>query len=103
MALAMTTKHHLWLKRGTQELLKKDIPTALFCHSNAAIDVAYDPKLNGQSKHIDIAYLFTREQVDQRNVSVMYGPWEENLADICTKGMTRYVNDHLRSKIFGSK
>ena len=46
MALAMTTKHHLWLKRGTQELPKEDIPTALFCESNAAIDVAYNAKLN---------------------------------------------------------
>jgi len=63
MALAMMTKHHLWLKRGTQELLKKDIPTALFCDSNAAIDVAYNPKLNDRSKHIDIAYHFTREQI----------------------------------------
>jgi len=103
MALTMTTKHHLWLKRGTQELLKEDIPTALFCDSNAAIDVAYNPKLNDRSKHIDIAYHFTRKQIDQGNVSVMYVPSEENLADICTKGMTRYVNDHLCSKIFGSK
>jgi len=103
MALAMTTKHHLWLKRGTQELLKEDIPTALFCDSDAAIDVAYNPKLNDRSKHIDIAYQFTSEQIDQGNVSVMYVPSEENLADICTKGMTRYVNDHLCSKIFGLK
>jgi hypothetical protein len=55
MALAMTTKHHLWIKRGLQELLKKDIPTALICNGNAAIDVAYNPKLNDRSKHIDVA------------------------------------------------
>jgi len=103
MALAMMTKHHLWLKRGLQELLKKDIQTALFCDSNAAIDVAYNPKLNDRSKHIDLSYHFTREQIDERNVSVMSVPSEENLADICTKGTTRYVNDHLCSKIFGSK
>jgi len=46
MALAMTTKHHLWLKHGSQELLKIDILTALICDSNAAIHVAYNPKLN---------------------------------------------------------
>jgi len=103
MALAMTTKHHLWFKHGTEELLKKDISTALFCDSNAAIDVAYNPKLNDQSKHIDNAYHFTREQIDQGNVSVMHVPSEENLADICSKAMTRYVNDHLCSKIFASK
>jgi len=58
MALAMTTKQHLWLKCGLQELMKEDIPTALFCDSNAAIDVAYNPKLNDGSKHIDLAYHF---------------------------------------------
>jgi len=71
MALAMTTKHHLWLKGGTQELLKKDIPTALFCDTNATIGVAYIPKLNDRSKHIVIAYHFTREQIEQGNMSVM--------------------------------
>jgi len=59
------------LKREIQELLKKDIPMALFCNSNAAIDVAYNPKLNDRSKHINIAYHFTREQIEQENVSVM--------------------------------
>ena len=103
MALAMTTKHHLWLKRGIQELVKENNPMALFCDSNAAIDVAYNPKLNDRSKHIDIAYHFTREQIEQGNWSVMYVPTEENVADKCTKGMTRYVKDHLCSKIFGSK
>jgi len=103
MALAMTTKHHLWLKRQSLELLKFDIPTALFCDRNTAIDVAYNPKLNNQSKHINVAYHFTREQIDQRNVSVMDVSSAQHLADIRTKGLTRYVNDHLHSKIFGSK
>ena len=101
--LAMMTKHHLWLKCGCQQLLKIDILTALFCDSNAAIDVAYNPKLNEQSKQIDVAYYFTQKQIDKGNVSVMFVPSEENLVDICTKGMTRYVNDHLCLKIFGSK
>jgi len=99
----MTKKHHLWLKCGLQQLLKIDIPTALFCNSNATIDVAYNPKLTDRSKHIDVAYHFTREQTDQGNMSVMFVSSEENLEDLCTKGMTRYVNDHLCSKIFGSK
>jgi len=103
MALAMTTKHHHWLKRESQELLKIDILTALFCDSNATIDVEHNSKLHDQSKHNDVAYHFTREQINKGNVSVMYVPSEENLADIYTKGMTRYVNDHLCSKIFRSK
>jgi len=46
MALAMTKKHHLWLKHGSQESLKIDILTALLWDSNATIDVAYNPQLN---------------------------------------------------------
>jgi len=101
MTPAMTTKHNLWLKRGLQELLTKDIPITLFCDSNAAIDIAYNPKLNDQSKHIDVAYHFTSEKIDEGNISIMYIISEENLADICTKRVTRYVNDHLCSKIVG--
>jgi len=72
MALVMMTKHHLWLKRGSQKLLKIYILTALFCHSNAAIDVAYNPKLNQRSNHMDVAFHFTRKQILEGNVSVMY-------------------------------
>jgi len=88
MALAMRTKRQLWLKHGTQDTLKEDIPTALFCDSNDARDVAYNPKLRDRSKHIDIAYQFTSEQIEQGNGSIMYVPSEHNLADICTTGMT---------------
>jgi hypothetical protein len=35
--------------------------------------------------------------MDQGNVSVMYVTLEETLPDICTKGMTRYVNVHICS------
>jgi hypothetical protein len=41
MALGMITTQYLCLKHETQELLKKDIPTALCCHTNAAIDGEY--------------------------------------------------------------
>jgi len=103
MALAVTMKHHLWLKRGIQELLKINIPNVLFCDSNAATDAAYNPKLNDRSKHIDVAYHFTRELINQGNLSVMSVPSEQTMADIFTQGMTRYVNDHLCSLMFGSK
>jgi len=65
MALAMMTKHHLWLKCGSHMLLKIDILTALSCDRNATIDVTYNPKLNDQSKHNDVAYHFAREQINQ--------------------------------------
>jgi hypothetical protein len=103
MALAMTTKHHLWLTRGLKELLKNDIPHAVFCDSNSAIDVANNPKLNDRTKHIDIAYHFTRECVQNGSVNLMYVTTAENLADICTKGLVKQTHDHLCTCIFGTK
>jgi len=41
----MTTQHHLWLKRGAQELVKMHISIALFFDRNAVMDVASNPKL----------------------------------------------------------
>jgi len=57
---------------------------ALFGYSNAAIDVAYNSKLNDGSKHIEVTYHFTREQIEQENVSVRFLPSKENFANICT-------------------
>jgi len=67
---------------------------ALFCNSNAALEVAYNHKLNNQSKHINVAYHSARDQIEQGNVSVMYVPMEEYVPDIWAQGITRYVNDH---------
>jgi hypothetical protein len=43
MPLSMTTKHHLCLNCGLQELMKMNLLTILFCDSNATIDVANNP------------------------------------------------------------
>lgn len=103
MALALTTKHFLWLTRGLKEILKDDIPNAIFCDSNAAIDVSNNPKLNDRTKHIDIAYHFTRERVLDGSITIMHVPSTENLADICTKGLTRQIHDYLCTTIFSTK
>jgi hypothetical protein len=97
---AMMMNHRLWLKHGTQELLKICIPTALLCDSNATIDVAYHVKLSNRSKHLDVPYHLTRELIDKGNVFIIYLPSEGNLAGIYTTEMTRNVNAHLCSKYF---
>jgi hypothetical protein len=103
MVLALTSKHHLWLQRGLKELLKQDTPNAIMSDSNYAIDIMNNPKINDSSKHFDIAYHFTREQVEAGNVTVLYVPSAENLADICTKGLSREILEHLCKKSFCTK
>jgi hypothetical protein len=104
MALAFATKHHIWLQRALSELTKiPDIPSALSTDSNSAIELANNPKINDRSKHIDIAYHFTRERVEDGTLNLLHVPSAENLADICTKGLPRPSHDYLCTRLFGAK
>ena len=103
MALAMAAKHHIWLQRGAKEILGRDVPSALNCDNISAIDIANNPKLNERTKHIDNAYHFTRELVEDGSLTLLHIPSADNLADICTKALPRPTIDYLCPKIFGTK
>lgn len=103
MALAMAAKQHIWLQRGLQEFLKTTIPTALFCDNMAAIDISHNPKLNDRTKHIDIAYHFIRQYIEDGTIVLLHVPSKQNLADICTKSLPRPIFEHLCTLIFGTK
>jgi hypothetical protein len=95
MALTMACKHHIWITRGLKELLGKDIPSILLTDNNGAIDISKNSKINDSSKHIEIAYHFTREKVQEGTVKLLHCPGKDNLADICTKGLARPIFDQL--------
>jgi hypothetical protein len=103
MALAFATKQYIWLRRGLHQLIGTSIPMALSTDSVSAIDLANNPKLNDATKHIDIAYHFTRERVTDGTLTLLHIPGTENLADICTKGLAFPSHDHLCTSIFGTK
>jgi RNase P subunit RPR2 len=84
-------------------LLKRDIPNAIISDSNSAIDITNNPTVNDRTKHIDIAYHFTREQVEAGNITVLYVPSAENLADICSKGLSQEILQPLCKKCFCTK
>lgn len=103
MALSLTVKQQIWLQRGLKEFLKQDIPSATFCDNQAADDIAHNPKINDRTKRIDIAYHFSREQVESGNITLLHVASKDNLADICTKSLARPIYNHLSTKIFGTK
>jgi len=84
MALALSTKQHIWTRSALQQLLGTVVAAVLFADSRSAIDLANNPKLNDASKHIDMAYHFTRERLEDGSLSLLHVPSLENLADICT-------------------
>ena len=103
MALAFATKHHLWTIRGITELLKVEIPNAINTDSLSAMDLASNPKINDRLKHIDIAYHFVRELIEDGTLTILHVASKENCADLCTKGLPRPTHDYLCTLVFGTK
>lgn len=103
MALSLAAKKFIWIVRGLHQLVDKNIPTNLATDNNSAIDLAHNPRLNDATKHIDIAYHFIREKVEDGILKLFHVPSEGNLADICTKGLPKPRLNHLCTLIFGTK
>lgn len=90
MGLAAANRHYRWLTDALASLLKRnDTPAALFNDNLAAIDFSHNQKVNDRTKHIDVAYHSTRELVESGRLTLLHIPGENNLADICTKGLPR--------------
>ena len=85
MALALAAKHYLWFTRGIAEFGYTNLRHAISCDNKGADDLVHNPRIGDRSKHIQIAYHFTREQVDEGTIVVIRIPGDKNLADICTK------------------
>ena len=84
MALAFAVKHYLWLLRRLQEF-GYDITHSLSTDNTSADDLTHNPRIGDKSKHIQVAFHFTRELVENRTIVVLRTTSKENLADICIK------------------
>ena len=85
MALAFTVKHYLWLLRELQEFGYCDITHSLSTGNTGADDLAHNPRIGDKSKHIQVAFHFTHELVENGTIVVLCTTSKENLADIYTK------------------
>lgn len=54
-------------------------PTTLSVNNEAAIDLAYNPKLHNRTKHIDRRHCYVRELVEDHTLNVLFvksGRWQ---------------------------
>ena len=85
IVLAFAVKRYLWLLRGLQEFGYCDITHSLSTDNTSVDDLAHNPRMGDKSKHIQVAFHFTRELVENGTIVVLHITSKENLADICTK------------------
>ena len=76
-----------WLKKFIPGLKVVDIyrPLKLYCDNNPAVQYAYNNKLSGAAKHIDIKYYVVKDKVRDHVISLERISTKKMLADPLTK------------------
>ena len=97
VALSFAAQEAIWLRRLLADIGFGDLnPTVIYEDNNGAIDLSKNPKHHNRTKHIDIAYHFTRERVESKELSVQYCPTSDMVADAFTKGIGRVQFEKFR-------
>jgi hypothetical protein len=99
MALALATNQWIWLTNAIEDLIVPVTNAAMFYNIKSAIDIAYNHKIGDRSKHIDVAYHLVHENIESGRISLLQIESDENLADICPKGLQQVTLRKLGTAI----
>ncbi|CAL1375244.1 unnamed protein product [Linum trigynum] len=99
-ALAHLVCELQWLKGLLAEMgVKIPLPVQVYCDNRSAIHIAENPVFHERTKHIEIDCHITRERLKSGLIKLEHVRTEDQLADLFTKGMTRYRLKFLLSKL----
>jgi hypothetical protein len=90
VALAFAARQSVWINRGLQHMGITTKPI-IYCDNTAAIKLTENAGVSDRTKHIDVQHHYTRELRESGKIDVVTVETENNLADICTKGLTRVI------------
>ena len=73
VALSHATQEIVWLRRLLNDIgEKQDQPSNINEDNQGAIKLAKNPRFHKRTKHIDVAYHFVREKVNDKSINVKY-------------------------------
>lgn len=98
MALSLTTRQLVWLQNALKEL-NQECHYYIHADNTGSIELSRNPRIHDRSKHIDVHYHYTREQLELGTFELLYVPTENNLADILTKGLPKPTHQRLSDMI----
>lgn len=100
VALSLATQEAIWMRRFLKNIgVEQKSSSIIFEDNRGAIELSKNPKFHNRTKHIDVSYHFIREQVTMNTISVKYCPTQEMLADVMTKGLTKFTFEKFRNML----
>src|SRR5258705_26660 len=98
LALSLACRQLQWFLKAFADL-KLSVPCALRCDNTATIAITENDKVNDRSKHIDVHYHKVREELAKGTFELLWVSTHDNLADICTKTLTKPIHEKLSAII----
>ncbi|GKU91768.1 hypothetical protein SLEP1_g5591 [Rubroshorea leprosula] len=97
---SLASDQAVWFRKLMNDLKQPQIhPTELFCDNLSAVAIVKNPILHGRTKHIKIKYHSIREMVNEGEVQVLHCDSDDQITDIFTKGLHKFIFETLRDKL----
>ncbi|CAL1409881.1 unnamed protein product [Linum trigynum] len=89
-----------WLRSLLAEMgINIPLPIDVYCDNRSAIHIAENPVFHERTKHIEIDCHVTRERLSSGMIKLQHVRTDDQLADLFTKGLTRYRLSYLLDKL----
>jgi hypothetical protein len=100
IACSSATREAIWLRRLASDITTKDSePTQIGCDNQGALKVLDSGVIQAKTKHIDVKYHHTKDEIEKGTVAFYYVQSTENPADILTKPLGPAKHKYLTHKL----
>jgi len=97
MAAGSAAREGVWLRMVLAEFghAEKE-PTLFSCDSESALNLIKNPVISPKTKHVNVSYHYTREQVTNGTIKFKFVGTNSMVADILTKNLARQKLEGFR-------
>ena len=100
VALSHATQEVVWLRRLLNDIGEtQDQPSIMNEDNQGAIELSKNPRFHNRTKHIDVAYHFMRQKVNDKSINVKYCSTDQMLADVMPKSLPRQTFQKFRDML----